>query len=336
MRICLISNYDSLPDEGQKKIAVSLQQELEKKHQVLHINVRHQMRASGRWQELRHFHPDIVHSLLRPSASSLLAAGAIRLYSHPRRTVLSAVQPAIESPLYKAALAFFSPALVLPLSRETEAYFSRQGHRVHGMPVGVDTGYFTPANPEEKIALRHKYGIDAKAFVILHVGHMTRGRNLPVLNKLNTGRNLVLLVASPAFTPDPAVYRSLIECKCTIWRKYIENIREVYALADCYVFPTESRSHAVEMPLSVMEAMSCNLPVVTVPFAALPRFFTPGEGLFFTERVEDIPQAVEATKEMMNRDASVVQTRRKVLPFSWKRAGEELETIYEQLLVEAK
>ena len=61
--------------------------------------------------------------------------------------------------------------------------------------------------------------------------------------------------------------------------EYITHLEEIYALSDCYVFPTTDRRYCVEMPLSVLEAMSCNLPMLTTRFGALPGVFEEASGL---------------------------------------------------------
>ena len=61
-------------------------------------------------------------------------------------------------------------------------------------------------------------------------------------------------------------------------------------MSDCYVFPTVHKKACIETPLSVLEAMACNLPIVSTRFGALPTIFNEGSGLFFTENVEHIPQ----------------------------------------------
>lgn len=46
------------------------------------------------------------------------------------------------------------------------------------------------------------------------------------------------------------------------------------------------------MPLSVLEAMACNLPVVTTPFGGLARCFRDTPGLYYAETQEAFQEAV--------------------------------------------
>jgi glycosyltransferase involved in cell wall biosynthesis len=77
-----------------------------------------------------------------------------------------------------------------------------------------------------------------------------------------------------------------------------------------------------------MEAMACNLPVVSTRFGALPRVFPEGGGLFFVDKPEDIPRYVEE----LGSSSVEIKTREKVLPYSWESIVDRLERIYEGLL----
>jgi len=67
--------------------------------------------------------------------------------------------------------------------------------------------------------------------------------------------------------------------------EYVPNIEEIYNLADCYVFPTFKRHNCIDMPLSVMEAMACNIPVISTKFGGLPKIFKEGNGLILQIRM---------------------------------------------------
>ena len=73
-----------------------------------------------------------------------------------------------------------------------------------------------------------------------------------------------------------------------------------------------------------MEAMACNLPVITTKFGGLTRLFAKGgDGLLFIETENELFDALEILKNDKN-----VRTRDKVLTYSWKNIGIELEKIY--------
>ena len=70
-----------------------------------------------------------------------------------------------------------------------------------------------------------------------------------------------MVVASGMFE-DENVVRILNEAKVKIHKGYLENVEEVYQMADAYLFPTRSAEFVISIPLSVMEALSCGVPVI--------------------------------------------------------------------------
>jgi glycosyltransferase involved in cell wall biosynthesis len=194
---------------------------------------------------------------------------------------------------------------------------------------GVDIQKFTPVGVETKQELRRKYGLLNDKFVILHLASFKKGRNLEVLKKLQLSnkQNQVLIVGRPSEHGNEDVISELKDAGCLIWNDYFPNLEEVYALSDCYIFPTVNKRNSIEMPLSVLEAMSCNLPVITTRFGAIPRVFKEGNGFFFVEKEEDFFKGIEEIKK----GNLEVKTREKVIPYSWKNIVKRLVEIYEQL-----
>jgi len=194
---------------------------------------------------------------------------------------------------------------------------------------GVNTTKFAPVTADIKERLREKYHIDKEKFVVLHVGSIRKNRNLQVFNRIQKQENVqVLIVGNTTFRPDRKEYSSLKEHGCIIWRTYFKNLEEIYRLSDCYVFPSVDKSSCIELPLSVMEAMSCNLPIISTRFGALPRVFDEGDGFIFADKEEDI---INELKKIKNGNIKT-KTREKVLPYSWGNVAKRLEEIYEGVL----
>lgn len=61
---------------------------------------------------------------------------------------------------------------------------------------------------------------------------------------------------------DENVVRVLNDAKVKIHKGYLENVEEVYQMADAYLFPTRSAEFVISIPLSVMEALSSGVPVI--------------------------------------------------------------------------
>jgi glycosyltransferase involved in cell wall biosynthesis len=324
MKICLVGHLGNRPDEGVRKLAYCLANLLAKQHDIMTLNIS----CLTSWRKIRAFQPDIIHYILCPTGIGLVTAKIISLTYPKAKTVISAPQSAISA---KAKwLSLFRPDIVLVQSYQSEKVFKLLGYRTQFLPNGVDIQKFTPVDVETKQKLRRKYGLPNDKFVILHMASFKKGRNLEVLKKLQLSNkhNQVLIVGRPSERGDEDVINELKEAGCLIWNDYFPNLEEVYGLSDCYIFPTVNKRNSIEMPLSVLEAMSCNLPVITTRFCALPRIFDEGGGFFFAEKEEDFFKWIEEIKK----GNLEVKTREKVLPYSWNIVTKRLVGIYEKLI----
>jgi glycosyltransferase involved in cell wall biosynthesis len=97
---------------------------------------------------------------------------------------------------------------------------------------------------------------------------------------------------------------------------YVPNIEDIYRLSDLYLFLAESDTAAIELPLSVLEAMACNLPVVCRPFGGLRDFFAAGHGLFYWDGQPPLGDLVATAL------STTSATRTLVEPYTWAAAAQ--------------
>ena len=338
MRICLVGEFSGNLDEAMRIVTSQLDRELSKRHEVLRLDVKKAF-PTGFRKDIKQFHPQIVHYLPGPTIISLAMMKLIHLHCRESRTVMFAMHPGFHglrglsygpsyalSTLTKPLLPLFKPDLMLTQSPETEKMFADAGYKTMFFPCGVDTEKFAPVTRENKGALRQKYGLDEKEFVLLHVGSIKRRRNVQILQKLAEQDVHVVVVAATSTGVEKGTEEELERSGCSVWKKYVPNIEEVYALADCYVFPTVKTVGAIEFPLSVLEAMSCNLPVMCTRFGGLPRAFQEGDGLFFVSEEDDFVRGLNSVRNGLE-----IKTREKVLPYSWEKVTSRLVQIYQEL-----
>ena len=323
MRICLVGHHVDHPDEAVRKITYHLAQELARRHDVLRVNVW----DVTSWRGIREFKPKIIHFVLSPTLQGLAVAKVLSLAQRSAATVVSAPHPDLSS-LGRMA-SWFKPDLVLVQAEDSERRFRSLGFRTEYLPNGVDTAKFVSVDSSTKKHLKEKYGIDTDRFVILHVGAVNRGRNLESLQRVQGGDVQVLIVGRASERGDARLATELTQSGCLVWTHYVACLEQIYALSDCYVFPTNNRRYCVEMPLSVLEAMSCNLPVVTTRFGALPRAFEEGDGLIFADGDERLAAGVERVRAGLR-----TATRDQVLPLDWAGVVSQLKQAYSDLLAQ--
>jgi len=327
MRICLIGICGGEHDEGMTNTCYYLAKELSKNHDVLLLNGR-SVFSKKFWKDIKIFNPHIIHYVSGPTPISFIIVKVLALYCKNTKTVMSAIHPHLRG-FSRKIIPLFKPDLILTQSYETERMFVDSGCRVRFLPSGVDVEKFVPVSDNAKAKLREKYGIDKEKFVILHVGNVRKGRNIQVLKNLSGKNTQVIIIGSTSVSMERKLYQEL-QKKCLLRTKYFENIEEIYSLSDCYVFPVPpmNKLNCIELPLSIMEAMACNLPVITTKFGGLTRVFKAGDGLIFVDNVSDIPEAVKIIKS----GTIEVKIREKVLANSWENVVMRLEDIYEELM----
>ena len=336
MKICLLGDYSGNLDEGMRKTSFYLSKELSKRHSVLTLDLRNAV-AKDFWKSIKNFNPQIIHYIHGGSSRGFILLKLISLYCSDAKTVTTIMRFPTFFSTYVVSLS--KPDLILVPSCEVGKYFKRSRYKTKFLPCGgVDIARFTPVTSIAKSKMREKYGIEKEKFVILHIGSINEGRNVQLLEELQSDDNQVLVVGTTSARIDWNVYRRLVDAGCLVWTKYIENIEVIYLLSDCYVFPVLSKkdmfgrniTSSIEMPLTVLEAMACNLPIISMRFGALPGVFKEGSGLFFVNEEDDFISVLETIKNS-NLD---VKTIEKVLPYSWESLTERLEKIYNLLLGE--
>ena len=103
----------------------------------------------------------------------------------------------------------------------------------------------------------------------------------------------------------------------------MNNIEELYNIADYYLFPVIRNDAAIETPLSVLEAMACNIPIITTAFGSLPDQFSEDDNFYF---VNSIDEAIGILKNSRIREC---KNRDKVKQFTWDEVVRKLVEMVE-------
>jgi glycosyltransferase involved in cell wall biosynthesis len=327
MKVYLLGGSSSEAlDEGMHNVTHRLGRELSRRHEVRTFPLRVSSFV-GLYRSLAGFQPDILHYTSGPSLLSLFLLKIAGLSSPCSKTAVSALHPWFPWGVGNL-IPLFRPDLMLVQSRVTEKFFNRYGCRTAFLSNGVELARFKPVSPEMKSALRAEFGLPDDKCILLHVGAIKAGRGVGFLQHFQGGDQQVLVVGSVSTGYDSSILDALESRGCWIWRRFIPDIEKVYQLADCYLFPTQDSLNAIETPLSVLEAMATNLPVITTPFGALADTFPEGEGLIYAKNSGEFAEGIRHIRE----DRFPIRTREKVLGNSWEEIIGRLENYYRLLL----
>ena len=178
--------------------------------------------------------------------------------------------------------------------------------------TGIDTNRFRPA--ANKAELKVKYGVPEDRILLLHVGHIKASRNLELLIELN--RKLdncqVIIVGSTTTVQERNVQKMCADAGIIVFNENIDDIHELYGLSDIYCFPVKNDNGAMETPLSVLEAMSVNLPVITTRFGQLTELFSEDNSFLYIDSADDIND--DTISRLVSHETA---NRKKVEAFTW-------------------
>lgn len=261
------------------------------------------------------------------SVFSCIRSFLLKLFSG-KYVYLLALQPRQYGLISRFLMRYMHPEIIITQSKQSSCYFNEKLNiKSISLPLGVDTGRYYAFDPARKKSTRSTFGISNEKTVLLHVGHIQQSRNLGWLIDVKKEHpEFEIIVVGSTFNArdDKALYAAFLIEDIKIFREYIPNMAEIYNLADFYVFPVLRQDGAIETPLSVLEAMACNLPVITTRFGSLPDTFKPDKDFFYIDSGEEISNIVTS------RTKKTCSNRAKIAPFTWECIAQKIVKVVEE------
>ncbi len=205
---------------------------------------------------------------------------------------------------------------IITLSKQSYDYFTAiANNRVFYLKTGVDLNKFRPVDEKTKIDLRKKYNFDTNKPIILHVGHLHNGRNVGSFLDVDEEKEVVILVSS--VSKQDCELRKRLEAKKNIHiiDQYIPNVEEIYNLADVYVFPVIEKENCIDIPLSVLEAVGCGLPIIATRYGELNEF-TDNNAFIFLDTIDKYTLNNAINKALVEKKSD----RRIVADYDWENS----------------
>lgn len=322
MRILLIGDVSGNLDEGMKKTTSSLYQGLVDENEVVVIHPRQVFKWST-VRQVREIRPEIVHYVHGPSIRSYVIAKWFAAWAGGAKVIITALHPSF-SRVNRLLIPLLLPDLVFVQSEKAEKYFQRAGCETKLLPNGADLDRFRPVSAARKKELRTEYGIAGDDFLVLHVGPLKTSRNLGMLAEVQKKLDVrVIIAGSLTEQAEAGVVEYLRSAGCIVWLEYFPQVEHLFQLADCYAFPVVDEMGCVQVPLAVVEAAACNIPIVTTRFGGIDLFMPEGNGLYYVVDQSEMEQAIRACMRIDG-----VETRKMVEGFSWKAISNQVLEAY--------
>lgn len=194
------------------------------------------------------------------------------------------------------------------------------GNEIKVIYNGVDEALFIP-----------KKKIGREKIRVLFSGNLIRRKGADLLSaiaeRLDSGIEIV-------YTKGLRTKNSLSELPNlkSIGSIPFSQMPEVYQSADILLFPTVREG----LPLAVIEAMACGLPVVATNCSSLPELIIEGKGGYlcklgnvdeFAERINELASSLSLRCEMGEFNRAQVEER-----FTFRRMVDDYRNLFEQLL----
>ncbi len=198
------------------------------------------------------------------------------------------------------------------------------------IPLGTNTKVFQPA--ENKRTAKAAIGIDPDKLVIGYAGRIGHEKDLSTLyrafGRINRKYNSILLIAGQDLAGVTSSFESNPKVKLF---GATNNIVQYLQAMDVYVLSSLTETTS----LSTLEAMSCELPVITTDVGSLKEYIKEGyNGMFFgkgnayelSKKIDTLLKN-EHIRKMMGQNA-----RRTILNrFSWDKTMKEINEVLEKL-----
>ena len=307
-KVLLITEYLNPPyDEGIKKTVYNLFKELGKNYNLTVIcrfgfqknNVfiikTNPLFLDKKIKSLCHeFNPDVL--IYFPFASMTFASYLRLLFlksmNHKAKSIILAMQPKPLKNWQQMIAKFIKPNIALTPSPQLHQVWGSMKIENKLLPLYTNLDDFKPVKCEkQKLSLREKHRIPLNKYVISHMGHLNVGRNLESLISLQKVGYQIVIVGSSS-TPSDAkgpeeLKQKLIDSGIIIIDKYIDNIAEIYQLSDLYIFPVVAKCSSIGLPLSILEARACVIPVLTTEFGSTKKYLEDDFGnIFYSEPID--------------------------------------------------
>jgi glycosyltransferase involved in cell wall biosynthesis len=225
------------------------------------------------------------------------------------------------------------------ISQEIEEELEQIGvpqAKIRSIPNGVDTDYFTSSDEKQKRYLKNSLNLP-EGQIVSFVGRLVPAKNVNALldawdQILDTGATLLILGDGPQRARLEALCRDRRLTDSVLFVGNVENVVQYLQCSDVYVLPSLTEG----LPIALLEAMACSLPVVASAVGGVPQvvedgvngfLVPPGNVRDFQDKLKGLLRDGELRHQMGNQARRTVVSR-----YSLAKICERYLALYKELL----
>jgi len=324
MNILILCDNSGNDDEGMKKISRKIGLQLNKNNKCK-VKLASLKEVLFNLQDYKNI--DIIHSLSGPTFKTFIYIYLIKkMLNEKPKTIISMIHPHWNI-FSHMIFHIFKPDSIMTFSPKWDLFFKKFKIQKSSFSVmGFDQTKFFKVDSNSKKLLRKKLNLPLDKKIILHVGHLNKGRNLQVFNSLKNNKSLYpLIIGSTTVSHDKDLVNELKNGNINIIDTYLPSIDEYYKAADCYLFPTINPRSCIQVPLSVIEALACGIPIISSKFEGLPFYFDQGYNIRYLNSFHNINDEI---KNILSNDDIY---NNGINEFSWTNISKKMLEFYSKL-----
>ena len=278
-------------------------------------------------KELEKADHDIIHINGHPRFARYIsefdAPVTIKMNGPPNSLCYDKINPLTSS--YEFFDAFDA---VVATGSTTEEIQKRISCEVHTINPGVDTDQFSPDGPT----------IETDGPTILFVGRFVPAKNLTLLGEAFANvieqfpSSELMLVGDGPLKPDVEAEIAQHDLQDSVRLPgYVDNedLPKYYRGVDIFVLSSRRENH----PITLIEAMSCGLPVVAPRIGAVPETVNHGEDGLLFDNMDDLVEHLDTllSNPQMRTQLGKKGRDKTVNRYDWENRTEELMWVYNNL-----
>lgn len=198
---------------------------------------------------------------------------------------------------------------------EYKGRYPEFSHKMSVMPIGIDTTKFAA---KSKASMRKKLGYAAKQTIFLFVGRLEKEKQVHLMIK-HLKKNEKLLVVGNGREEDKL--RELAKDKDVefLGPKSQDELVEFYSVCDALLLFSTHEG----LPTVVLEALSCQRPIVATKVGELPNLINEDIGYLFDKNPRKFMDSIVKRKDKMAKAC-----RKKALEYDWKALAKKMQKVY--------